>query len=133
MAGAVVLFNVVSRSPQNKGADESVIQASKSSEEEPISVDSFAKCVSAGYIIENSFPKTCTTPEGTVYYESVVTGEVQGAADNQEAVSYCVDNGGEVRETIGDSGEVTYCVFMDGSMCEVSSFLRGDCGYGGYQ
>lgn len=103
-----------------------------SSRNSGIEVRNFEECVASGFDVFETYPRECVTPEGTTFYEAVVSGAVQGVEDIEEGVQNCIDNGGSIRTILGDSGEENFCVFADGSMCEVNAYLRGSCVYGGY-
>jgi len=64
--------------------------------------------------------KTETTSETC----NIVTGECSGEEPLADAEQNCKDTGGFLDER----GEETYCIFTDGSECEVNTLLNEGCG-----
>ena len=58
-------------------------------------------------------------------------GAEEGVGMPNPASKYCVDQGYELEIRTEAGGEVSYCLFPDGSECEEWAFFRGECAPGG--
>lgn len=92
-------------------------------ENDSTEITTFQECVDAGYPVQESYPRQCTTPDGDRFTEEVEDGT--GLAN--PASEYCEEQGGTVDIRDEEDGQVGYCVFDDGSECEEWSYYRGEC------
>jgi putative hemolysin len=73
-------------------------------------------------------PTTDTPPE--MWATSISVTSSEGGLANP-ASEYCEEQGGTVDIRDGETGQIGYCVFPDGSECEEWAYYRGECEPGG--
>jgi hypothetical protein len=99
---------------------------------EPVVVNSFDECASAGYPIMESFPRQCRTPEGELFVESVADGsepQVAGAT----ASGGCFIGGCSSQICSDDPDAVSTCEFREEYACYKTGRCErqagGQCGW----
>lgn len=69
------------------------IYASQKQPEDMVSfVSNFEECVVAGYPVQETYPRQCTTPDGNVYTEKLDDGTVAGESTEAPGGDFDLDN-----------------------------------------
>jgi putative hemolysin len=94
-------------------------------------VKNFEECKNAGYLVMESYPEQCLTPDSKLFVQTVENNVLDGPNVTKiinPASTFCVEDGGksEIR-TNSDGSQTGYCIFENGKECEEWQYFRGEC------